>query len=102
MVETYAEVAEFVAENPDGAGEIMELEEDLIGGLVAGIAWADHFGYAEEECLQRAHVIQYWAVLNGIIYLFEWPTPVAAMSEEEIVAACRADRQSGLIPLPHK
>lgn len=98
VVDLYVDVFQWAHENPDLAAEMDALTEHDIANWVAGIAYAEKFGFQDWDCIEHARQIQYWAVLKGIVYLFEWPKAIAQMSAPEVVAAIHADRLAGKIP----
>lgn len=100
LIDLYIEIAEFTEASPTAAAMIAETTELHIAGIMTGIAWSDHYGYPEDECLRNAKMVKWWAVMNGFVYLFDWPEPIGTMTDERIVAQARADRGAGIIPLP--
>ncbi len=100
LVDRYVEVAQHIVEHPDEAAELAALSDDEIYAMVTGIAHHDTFRFSPDHCLRVARIIQEWAIMNSVVYLYEWPDPIGAMTPEQIVDAIRGDRDAGLIPLP--
>lgn len=98
-IEAYVEVYEWAAENPDAAADLACYVESDWAGPMAGIAHPDHFTFPEDEIRQVAWQFRAWHILNGFKYSLDWPTPISAMTEEEIIEQLRADGAAGKITL---
>lgn len=101
LVDAYVEVQQWAAEHPREATELRELDEDVIASLVSAIAFPDQFGLSDTACDNAAIMIKRWAVLTGVVYLYEWREPLGTLSPQQIIAKIRADRDAGLIAKPH-
>ena len=99
MLPYYVEVVERTLQDPKRSADIADLDEQIYP-LIVGIAYADQFGHSIESQRAVADLIKEWHVLNGYCYLYEWPDPIAAMTEDQVIAAIRAERDSGRIPPP--
>lgn len=98
-VNAYAEVFEWASEEPEAAADLACLHESDWAGTMAGIAFSDHFKFPEDEVLQNAWNFRAWHILNGVKFTLDWPTPISAMSLDEIVQQLRADGAAGKITL---
>jgi hypothetical protein len=98
-VEVYVQVFEWAAQNPDAAEDLACFVESDWVGPMAGLAYPERFNFPEEQQRDVAWKFRAWHVLNGLKYTLDWPKPVAAMSEDEIIAQLRADGLAGRITL---
>jgi hypothetical protein len=99
MIPAYMETSEWAARDPDLAEQVKATSEVDAGAWVEIIAEGEGSGDRKlssevATALQRstARLLRHWAVLNGIVWLHDWPEPVSVMSDDEIVAAIRAER----------
>lgn len=99
-VEAYQEVFTWAAENPQKADELVSWDEQFWGSILSGIAFPEIFDLPEDEVRQAAWQLKAWNILKGYQFTMSWPTPIAQMSEDEIIAQLRQDAKSGKIPEP--
>lgn len=99
-IQAYAEAFEWAAAHRAEADELVALDEKFWANIVAGIAYAEKFNFPQEQIRGRAWQLRAWNILNGYKYCFDWQTPIAQMSDDEIIAQIRQDAADGKIPEP--
>lgn len=99
-VEAYVEVLTWAADNPTLARELMAFGEQEFTALESGIAYADQLGFTDEQVQHAAWRIRTWGILGGYKFLYEWATPIAVMTNDDIIAQLRRDAADGKIPFP--
>lgn len=98
-VAAYAEVFQWAAENPENATLLAAYTDEDWAGPMAGIAFPDHFKFPEDEVTMVAWQFRAWHILHGFQYTLDWTTPIAVMTEDEIIAQLRADGAAGKVAL---
>lgn len=98
-VEAYVEVFEWAEQNPEKAAMLMGWDENVWSGILAGMAFPETYDLPLDEVRQAAWQLRAWNILHGYKYTFDWPTPIAMMSEDEIIAHVRQAGLDGTISL---
>jgi hypothetical protein len=87
----------WMADEPENAALLADVTEAEVGHWIVGIANADKLGFPAGEQQASARAIRRWAIVNGIVWMHDWPTPVSVMTEQEIIDAIREEQQAGLL-----
>lgn len=98
-IERYGEAHLWAAENPAKAEMLLGFDEAHWANMLTGIAYPDLLDMSA-SVRDGAWQLRTWAILSGFTFLYDWPRPVAEMTEDEIIAAIRQDARNGLIPDP--
>lgn len=99
-VKAYADVLTWADDHPELAAGLMALGEDDFTAMEAGIAYAQRLGFTDEQVQYAAWRIRAWMILGGYQFAYDWATPIAVMTNDEIIAQLRQDAADGKIPFP--
>lgn len=99
-VEAYADVLTWARDHPALASGLLALGEDDFAAMEAGIAYADRLGFTDEQVQYAAWRIRAWMILSGCQFAYDWMTPIAVMTNDEIIAQLRQDAADGKIAFP--
>lgn len=97
--EIYAEAFQWAAEQPEAALVVGAMTRQDVIERVVGVANREALGFPDDEVRTVVLLLQYWHILNGFTFFFDWwLTPIAEMSIEEIVTQIDQDHADGKIP----
>jgi hypothetical protein len=87
MLDAYMDVFEWAQDKPDLAEDVAAASEGDVAVWVTLISQSPDVGFARKT----AEMVRRWAILNKVVWLYEWPKPVSVMSDDEIIKAARVD-----------